>query len=340
MTSFITYDIDPRGDIDFILNSPNKQKIFDGDSDHVFENPSLVGRYAVFNIEEEDGQETYIDNPKNFVRMRVSSRHLILASRTFRTMLEGPWKECLAVASKNQSGPVLIETSDWDAAALAIVLDAIHGRYQDIPKHVGIGLMTRIATIVDYYECHECLQLISDIWMADIWGKNEVPDTFCKSSLLWLYTSWVFSKPNIMDLMSRVLLQDTLDPSHINLKDLPLGQILEKIGNKRQELIGKLITELDGFRRELSVKNSCPMGDSDCSALMLGTLTRKQHNLGLLFPSPVAPYRDHSLSRLFSGAKAFCSIRPYSHCSCTIARRLWPVIEKIQKDMECYKLIA
>uniref|UniRef100_A0A098D143 BTB domain-containing protein n=2 Tax=Gibberella zeae (strain ATCC MYA-4620 / CBS 123657 / FGSC 9075 / NRRL 31084 / PH-1) TaxID=229533 RepID=A0A098D143_GIBZE len=165
--------------------------------------------------------------------MRVSSRHLILASRTFRTMLEGPWKECLAVASKNQSGPVLIETSDWDAAALAIVLDAIHGRYQDIPKHVGIGLMTRIATIVDYYECHECLQLISDIWMADIWGKNEVPDTFCKSSLLWLYTSWVFSRPNIMDLMSRVLLQDTLDPSHINLKDLPLGQILGLISQYR-----------------------------------------------------------------------------------------------------------
>nr|CEG03052.1 unnamed protein product [Fusarium pseudograminearum CS5834] len=258
MTS-ITYEIDPGGDIELVLKSPYKQQIvpiikykddenyrvsmFDGDGDYVFENSYLVGRYAVFNIEEEDhameedGQETNTANSRSDelieVRMRVSSRHLILASRTFRTMLEGPWSENLSRASQSQSGPVQIETSDWDAAALAIVLDAIHGRYKDIPKYVGIGLLTRIATIVDYYECHECLQLISDIWMADVYEGHGVPDTFCKNSLLWLYSSWVFSKRDIMDSISRMLLQETWGLSHIKLKDLPLGQILGLISQYR-----------------------------------------------------------------------------------------------------------
>ncbi|EKJ74415.1 hypothetical protein FPSE_05422 [Fusarium pseudograminearum CS3096] len=259
MMTSITYEIDPGGDVELVLESPNKQQIvpiikykedenyrvsmFDGDSDHFFENSFLVGRYAVFNIEEEDhameedGQETNTANSRSDelieVRMRVSSRHLILASRTFRTMLEGPWSENLSRASQSQSGPVQVVTSDWDAAALAIVLDAIHGRYQEIPKNVSIGLMTRIATIVDYYECHECLQLISDIWISDVYEVHGVADTFCKSSLLWLYISWVFSKRNIMDPTSRMLLQETLDLSQIDLKDLPLGQILGLISQYR-----------------------------------------------------------------------------------------------------------
>ncbi|QPC74723.1 hypothetical protein HYE68_005475 [Fusarium pseudograminearum] len=262
MTS-ITYEIDPGGDVELVLEFPNKQQIvpiikhkdyenyrvpkFDGDSDHVFDNPSLVGRYAVFNIEEEikeedhamdeDGQETKTADSRSDelieVRMRVSSRHLILASRTFRTMLEGPWSENLSRASQSQSGPVQIKTTDWNAAALVIVLDAIHGRYQGIPKHVDLGLITRIATIVDYYECHECLQLISDIWMADVCEEYKLPDTFCKSSLLWLYISSVFSKRDIMDPISRVILQETQGLSRINLKDLPLGQILGLISQYR-----------------------------------------------------------------------------------------------------------
>lgn len=316
-----------------------------------FENSFLVGRYAVFNIEEEDhameedGQETNTANSRSDelieVRMRVSSRHLILASRTFRTMLEGPWSENLSRASQSQSGPVQVVTSDWDAAALAIVLDAIHGRYQEIPKNVSIGLMTRIATIVDYYECHECLQLISDIWIGDVYEVHGVADTFCKSSLLWLYISWVFSKRNIMDPTSRMLLQETLDLSQIDLKDLPLGQILGKIDDTRQKLIGKFMTDLDDFRRKLSVENSCPLGNPDCSALMLGILIRKQHNLGLLFPSPVAPYLGLSLYHLYSRAKDFSNEKTSYHpCSCTIAWRLRAVLDKLCHDMDCYILTA
>jgi hypothetical protein len=196
----VTYEIDSGGDIELVLNDPNSQQIvpiikyqypgdyynalFDGDSDNVFDNPPLSGRYAIFNIdksdalkevatkEEGDAKEDTAEeiagetatatassgsDQVTEIRMRVSSRHLILASRTFRAMLEGPWSENSSPAP--ESGPRQIKTSDWDAAALAIVLDAIHGRHMEIPKDINLGLLVRIATIVDYYDATKAFTL-------------------------------------------------------------------------------------------------------------------------------------------------------------------------------------
>lgn len=194
----ITYEIDPGGDLDLVLKDPNTQKIvpiFDkekGDSNHAFDNPPLVGRYEIFNsLNETCNDQARAEGTGVCVHFRVSSRHLILASRTFQKMLEGGWSE--SSATPNQSGRRQICTSSWDAPSLAIVLDAIHGRYRDIPKYTNLGLSTRIATIVDYYQCHESIQLIIDLWMATLRAACKVPTVYCQSTLLWLYTSWVFS---------------------------------------------------------------------------------------------------------------------------------------------------
>ncbi|KAM0365250.1 hypothetical protein ACHAPK_009823 [Fusarium culmorum] len=119
----IKYDVDSGGDAEIVLEGPlNVQGIvpvipsnhcdYDYDRYNVqsFDNPSLEGRYAVFNVGDTETKEEVIVN----VRMRVSSRHLILASSTFRAMLEGPWIENF---SHSQSGPAQIMTSDWDPVA-------------------------------------------------------------------------------------------------------------------------------------------------------------------------------------------------------------------------------
>ncbi|QPC65948.1 hypothetical protein HYE67_008179 [Fusarium culmorum] len=119
----IKYDVDSGGDAEIVLEGPlNVQGIvpvipnnhcdYDYDRYNVqsFDNPSLEGRYAVFNVGDTETKEEVIVN----VRMRVSSRHLILASSTFRAMLEGPWIENF---SHSQSGPAQIMTSNWDPVA-------------------------------------------------------------------------------------------------------------------------------------------------------------------------------------------------------------------------------
>ncbi|EWG36155.1 hypothetical protein FVEG_00295 [Fusarium verticillioides 7600] len=105
----ISYDIDPGGDIELILKKPNKQNIVPEDTTQTvdgerinpkFPNPACFGRYQVFSELYPDG-ENETPNFEVEVHMRVSSRHLILASRIFRAILEGPWKE-----GNPSSGPI------------------------------------------------------------------------------------------------------------------------------------------------------------------------------------------------------------------------------------------
>ncbi|RGP66329.1 hypothetical protein FSPOR_6707 [Fusarium sporotrichioides] len=304
----IRYDIDPGGDAEIVLKGfINAQGIIpsidwdtaehcdpklDDEKDGIFDNPILDGRYAVFNIPDETETETEIE-----VRMRVSSRHLILASRTFRAMLEGPWSENLSRASQAQSSPVEIMASKCDAAALAIVLDAIHGRYQDIPRDVNVGLLTRIATIIDYYECHECLQLISREWVVHLW-RYKKPNILCEGSLLWLYFAWVLSDHHVLSSISKILLREGIGLSYIHLQDLPLSPILEKIDAKRQELINRLITGLDNLHYELLKETTDTLTGSHWSTAMLGNLIRKQYQLEILYSNPDAPYSGHSVSSI------------------------------------------
>jgi hypothetical protein len=230
----ITYDIDPGGDAEIVLKGTiNTQKIipyidgdirdteYDGKDDAYFDNPSLAGRYAVFKAGEDDTGEAGTETE---VRMRVSSRHLILASRVFRAMFEGPWNE--NTPSVSGSGRPHIMAVGWDSAAFAIVLDAIHGRYNDIPENVNIGLLVRIAVIIDYYALHECLRHITNVWVNNLQGTYKIPQTFCKSSLMWLSVSWVFSSYDLANSMSRVTLRKAAGISGVSLKGLPLGAIL------------------------------------------------------------------------------------------------------------------
>jgi len=52
--------------------------------------------------------------------------------------------------------------------ALVIVMNAIHGRHFSVPKLAGIGLLARIATIVDYYGCYEALHPHSARWIEKL----------------------------------------------------------------------------------------------------------------------------------------------------------------------------
>ena len=146
-------------------------------------------------------------------------------------MLQGGWSESSSEAL--QSGRRQIETSGWNAAALAIVLDTIHGRHRDIPKYTNLGLLTRIATIIDYYQCHESLELIAQIWMTSLCDKFRMPKSICKTSLLWLYISWVFSKPHIAAKVTKTLLEYSFGLSDIELFDLPLAGVLGQLDEQQ-----------------------------------------------------------------------------------------------------------
>lgn len=122
-------------------------------------------------------------------RYRVSRRHLCLASPVFRAMLEGPWME--ATRNGQTTDISEIRASEWDPEALLIILRLIHGLHKDVPRKVCVDTLCNIAAIVDYYQCHDVVEIFAERWLPaareTLSNKSSI-GTFKKC----LFTSVVF----------------------------------------------------------------------------------------------------------------------------------------------------
>jgi hypothetical protein len=79
--------------------------------------------------------------------VRVSSRHLVLASRTLKLLLPN-----------SPEWPLL----DDEPNAVLILLSVIHGRYRNVPRNVDLATLTEIAILVDKYDLHEAVSVMKD----------------------------------------------------------------------------------------------------------------------------------------------------------------------------------
>lgn len=126
---------------------------------------------------------------ENCVRIRVSSKHLILASSYFKRNLESGMSESHVL---NSEGRVNIPMKDWDPEATLIVMNIIHGRTRKVPRRVDFDLLTKIAILVDYLDCHEAIEPFSDMWIQSL--NESVTYTYSKELVQWLCVSDIFQK--------------------------------------------------------------------------------------------------------------------------------------------------
>jgi hypothetical protein len=151
------------------------------------------------------------------VEIRVSSRHLILASPQAKRMLEGAWMEQNTLKSQ---GFLVIEEKDWDNEALLILMNIMHGKNRSVPKKISLEMLGRIAVLVDYYECYEVVEIFSDMWIAHL--KEELPETYSRKLVLWICISWVFRQPAEFKMATSVALKHS--EGMIETMELPIPE--------------------------------------------------------------------------------------------------------------------
>lgn len=252
MMKAISYVIDPDGDVELVLREPNSHQIIpkihsDDYSTHTdlpdsdFDNPPATGRYTIFNelytkqTTPTGTQKVEENHGPREVRMRLSSKHLSFVSSTFRDLLlTSTNKDASAQCSVCSSSPVRrftrVHTIGWDAMALAIVLDAIHGRHAEIPRVINLGLLARIATVVDYYKCQEVIHVFFGYWQRDIIRQGGFPTILCKRTLLWLYICMVFpGQEGVFASMARMVVTDFKGSAQITARMLPIKTTLGKL---------------------------------------------------------------------------------------------------------------
>ena len=126
------------------------------------------------------------------VRIRVSSKHLTLASPVFKTMLKVKYQEGLNLYSQ---GHAELPLPDDNPAAFLIILHLIHGQIRKVPRKIDLWMLTELAILVDKYELSETVEMMLDYWLQDL--KSTIPLTLSNDLLPWICISWVFKKSDI-----------------------------------------------------------------------------------------------------------------------------------------------
>ncbi|CAF3573994.1 unnamed protein product [Fusarium graminearum] len=364
--TLIMHNIDPSGDLVVVLKKPNKYRVIP----EVWINGEKTRGHVDRTDVETPKMPTGLgdsDVQMTEIEFRVSSKHLKLASVVFDKMLSGPWKEANCTSSLPASEaegqdmmeltgyadtfigsifdlslpipavPVAsdyweISTTGWHAHAFRVVLEVIHGQLRNFPEKVSLEFFTHVAVIANYYHCTEAVSLAARFWR--VWNKD-IPTSYGKRSIMWLYISWVFSMPITFSNMLGLAVKDGLDLFNITTHDLPVATVLETAEAKRKKAILCLITELAAIERKLIYGQ---LGCSQkCRSMMIGSLAlEKQKNPHLVLKGENDCRSRISLSRVIHAVNSFGPIEwidPASRFNgahmCNVTQLMQPVIESV-----------
>ena len=154
------------------------------------------------------------------VYLRVSSKHLILASAMFNTMLTPD--KFLEGRTLRSEGNLLINLSD-DPEILMVLMGIIHGKTRRVARRFPLEKLVQLAHLVNYYQLHEAVELFSDTWVTTLRPEYTLkcyddPNVI----LMWLFISWVFHREDDFKTATLILisesdgrLQDSVDNQRI-----------------------------------------------------------------------------------------------------------------------------
>ena len=120
-------------------------------------------------------------------------------------MLHGPWRES-AISDSYKT----IEESEGDPAAMLILMNVVQGNVRSVPRSVEIEMLAKIAVLVDYYQCHEVVELFVETWIQNL--EPDLPNSYGRNLVLWLTVSCVFSQKSLPRKLSEVAIRQCTAP--------------------------------------------------------------------------------------------------------------------------------
>lgn len=190
---------------------PDSQGLIPGDIDE----PAVA--------DEEDAYQMF--------HIRVSSKHLILASRVFKRLLQGSFKEGQQLSSQDH---IVLPLPEDNPAALLVLLNLIHGQTRKVPRTVDLWMLTELAILVDKYELLEATEMTMEHWFRGL--KSDILLDFTNNLLPLIFVSWVFRKPEIFRKVTRAAQLESEGLLEVN--QLPIPQSVLGISLNHVRAIG------------------------------------------------------------------------------------------------------
>ncbi|KAL7942943.1 hypothetical protein V8C42DRAFT_330844 [Trichoderma barbatum] len=289
------YEIDPNGDTLLVLlraNAPFAElPLFSMPQEERTQSASTPGDDAA-----DKSQEA---GSKAAVYMRLSSKHLTLASAHFQKLAANNWKQTpeadystWVVNAKGWNYRYQFSAHSWDEEAVRILMDILHGRTAKVPREVKLEMLAKIAVLVEYYQCHEAVGFFAQTWLS-IPSIQQVHGVGQRNYMLRLVASLVFpeneSRPFLM--LTEKIIQKSSGP--IVSLGLPIRQdVINALNKRREDAIFHILAGLGGIKKRLCEdKEPCSF---ECSSIYLGALYKAMDKMNIVEPHPFDPY--HGLS--------------------------------------------
>ncbi|KAH7173248.1 uncharacterized protein B0J16DRAFT_405612 [Fusarium flagelliforme] len=259
------------------------------------------------------------DGTPNEIVFRVSAKHLSMASSVFRRMVKGKFKE----SQPNHQGLLEFRTSEWNAKALLILLNIVHGNHSHIPKALSQETVAHIGLIVDYYDCIDIVKVFYHGWEAAFgndWNSNDWdpswPDiehqgltSFGKKQQFQLFIAWAFQSDTVFSYLATNAILTATGPIDTYLP-IP-KRVTEKFDQRRIALLEQLFRRL--YNLQKSLHEEPDEYDQQSDGRLLGHLMRQMWRMGLPPAKPERPFDGYSVFTVAESIRSIKTPRPLYH---------------------------
>lgn len=141
------------------------------------------------------------------LRIKASSKHIILASRVLKNKLH----HANAKTSTQSDGRIHLTLAEgFDPKAVTIVLNAIHSRGSKVPRAVDLETLAKIAFFVDRFQLYDAVEVYADRWITKL--EDQLGDAYDRDLVFWIYTSYVFRRGDLFQAATKIAAAHTDGP--------------------------------------------------------------------------------------------------------------------------------
>ncbi|KAK5653996.1 hypothetical protein OQA88_7672 [Cercophora sp. LCS_1] len=222
------------------------------------------------------------------LRIKVSSKHLTLASRVFRNKLAS------SPTTQSDGRIHLTLGPGFAPKAVQIVLNIIHSRGSKVPREVDLDTLAQIALFVDKFSLFDAVEVYADRWISKLEGS--VPEAGQRDLVLWIYASYVFRRNEVFRTVTRTAASRS--EGQLRTLGLPIREkIVRDVDAQRQKLVEKSVGVVQGVLEELTEGEGCER--YSCDSFLLGELVKTlRKNKVQVWPRPERPFDGVSHAKI------------------------------------------
>ncbi|KAK4184948.1 hypothetical protein QBC35DRAFT_504859 [Podospora australis] len=235
------------------------------------------------------------------LRIKVSSKHLSLASRVFMNKIRFVSRKT-ATQSDGRIHLQLSPEANFDPKAVSIVLNAIHGRGgAKVPKQVDLDTLAQIALFVDKFQLFDALEVYGERWITKLLDDKRLPDTYNRELVLWVYISYVFRHPEVFKAVTKTMAGGSDGP--LRTLGLPIREkLIKHIDAQRQAVVSSALTLVNQTLDQLTA-GTASCNKYHCDSFLLGELVKSLTKNRLLWPRPEKPFIGTSFTTIVTAVE-------------------------------------